>query len=94
MEEEATVPLPANLEPISRPSSTSTTASAVQKLAVPAVAALAAAGGSVTSSPQLSCSFRDCENSSFLEKLATSSTSAGYISRRGRPEHFEICSWR
>ncbi|KAI2780834.1 hypothetical protein F4815DRAFT_469279 [Daldinia loculata] len=48
--EEGTVPLPATLDPISRPSSTSSTTASVAQL--PGVSALAAAG-SATSSPQL-----------------------------------------
>ncbi|KAI1409110.1 hypothetical protein F5Y13DRAFT_170709 [Hypoxylon sp. FL1857] len=48
--EESAGPLPAALEPISRPSSTSSTTASVAQL--PGVSALAAAG-SATSSPQL-----------------------------------------
>ncbi|ROW09464.1 hypothetical protein VMCG_02223 [Cytospora schulzeri] len=49
------LPPPATLEPISRPSSTSTTASQTQQLpGISSIAAAAAAAAAATSSPQLS----------------------------------------
>ncbi|OTB06357.1 hypothetical protein M426DRAFT_72386 [Hypoxylon sp. CI-4A] len=58
--EEGTAPLPTNLEPISRPSSTSSTSASVAQL--PGVSALAN-GGSTTSSPQLQPTCQNCGTS-------------------------------